>query len=140
MCLVAILLLPGFIALANDDVASVDSCASYKLLGNHIYDFGDIDMKDGPVSATFLVLSVGQNPMIITKSSTSCICTQVAYSQDVVFPGDTLKVEVTYDPFVAGTFKQSALISTNTHPYNYFRVYVKGNVVEGVEEKTKGGD
>lgn len=114
----------------TDETCAVESYASYQLIDHYIHDFGDVAIAGGPVSATFHVLSSGSSPMIVLSGSTTCVCTQVSQSQDIIYPGDTLQVVVTYNPFVAGTFKQSAVLSTNTYPYNYIRVYVKGNVIE----------
>ena len=115
---------------ADEASCILDSCAKYELLDYHIYDFGDVDIHCDSISAVFSVKSTGNAPMLILNGSTTCTCTDVAFSQDIVYPGDTADVIVTYHPFVIGSFKQSAVISTNTKPYDYFRVYIRGNVVE----------
>jgi len=115
---------------ADEASCAVDSCARYELLDYHIYDFGDVDIHCDSISAVFSVKSTGNTPMLILDGSTTCTCTDVAFSKDIVPTGDTVEIVVTYHPFVLGSFKQSAVVKTNTKPYSHFWLYVMGNVVE----------
>lgn len=128
------------LSMASIGSASADSCANYELLTHYSYDFGDVDINNDTITAVFLAKSTGSSPMIVVGGSTTCTCTRVTCLQDIVPPGDTLTIKVMYHPFVTGTFKQSAVVSTNTKPYNYIRVYISGNVVEGVQKESDGGE
>lgn len=120
---------------------SADSCACYELLTNHIIDLGEIDIDCDSISAEFLIRNVGNVPMIILEGSASCPCTSVFCSHDIVSPGDTLMVKLTYHPYTLGAFKQSAIVKTNTKPYSHFWLYIKGNVVESKpKDDLKDGD
>lgn len=116
--------------MADIDPTNADSCARYELLTDHIYDFGNVNINTDSISTEFLVRSTGNIPIIILEGSASCPCTSVMCSSDIVSPGDTLMVKLTYHPYTLGAFKQSAIVKTNTKPYSHFWLYVMGNVVE----------
>ena len=121
-------------AWADDIPCGTAKDARYEILGDFNYDFGDVDIQNDSIFTVFYVKSVGDAPMLILNGSTTCPCTQVACTQDIVQPGDTVGIIVTYHPIHSGPFKQSATVSTNTKPYSYFRVLIKGNVVEAVSK------
>ena len=43
-----------------------------------------------------LVTNTGSAPVWLTRVATSCTCTDVDYDEEVVMPGDTLTLRVTY--------------------------------------------
>jgi len=130
ICFIVIFIMTWCSVMADDGHCTADTCARFEIVGVAAYDFGDIPQDGGPVECSFEFKSVGNAPLLILAGSTTCPCTQVAYSQDVLPPGDSLTMTVTYDPSLRpGQFRQAAVLKTNASPYQLIRVYVTGNVI-----------
>lgn len=63
-----------------------------------VLEFGDIEEAKGPVTARAYLLNKGDDPLSITRVRTTCGCTGVDYYKDVINPGDSAFVDITYDP------------------------------------------
>lgn len=61
-----------------------------------VHDFGDISIKDGPVSCTFTMTNTGADTVAIFSVFTSCGCTSVDWTKEKIAPGATGKISVTY--------------------------------------------
>ncbi len=61
-------------------------------------DFGIIREADGIVKKIVKAVNVSSDSTFIISARTSCGCSGVDYSQDVIAPGDTADVVVSYDP------------------------------------------
>ena len=119
-------------AWADECSTKEDSCARFALACESRHDFGDIGQADGPVNCEFVINSVGDVPLIVVSAVTTCPCTQATTDKDVICPGDTLTVGVSYDPHLSpGPFEQVIILKTNAEPYNFIRLYVLGNIVAG---------
>lgn len=110
--------------------SATDTCAGYELIDGFSYNFGDVCLSDDSISHSFWILSSKPVPLIVISCSTTCPCTDVHCSQDVIEYGDSLEVKVIYHPYALGPFSQSAVLKTNVCPYRYIRLYIEGNVVE----------
>lgn len=130
---VAIMLLGIWNPSLADDYSSVeDTCARFEVSRESRHDFGDIGQADGPVKCAFAIKSVGGMPLIVLSTVTTCPCTQATVDKDVVIPGDSVNVIVTYNPHSdPGPFEQAIILKTNAEPYNFIRLYVCGNIVAG---------
>ena len=116
---------------AVEDRTSVDSCARFEIIGQYLYDVGNINSDTDTVSGSFWLKSIGNLPLIIVSSSTSCPCAQVFYDHDIISPGDSVEIKLTIGiGSHLGAFMQSVLLKTNTKPQDYVWFYIKGNVVE----------
>lgn len=62
------------------------------------FDFGTIKEADGPVTHAFTLKNVGNAPLVITRASASCGCTKPKFSTEPIAPGNSTKIEVTYNP------------------------------------------
>lgn len=71
--------------------------AEFKPLTGKI-DYGTINEEDGEQTATVYLVNTGSSPDMITRVRTTCGCTVAAYDEQVIQPGDTTWVEVTYNP------------------------------------------
>ena len=65
------------------------------------YDFGTIP-NDKAVTHVFEVRNVGRGKLEIAGVSTSCGCTTAEVDKRQLAPGETAKLEVTYDPQAHG--------------------------------------
>ena len=62
------------------------------------YNFGTIAEADGLASHTFEIKNTGDGPLVITRVTASCGCTQPEWTKEPVAPGKTGNVKVTYNP------------------------------------------
>lgn len=61
-------------------------------------DFGVIREDDGKVSRKVKAVNVSADSTFIISARTSCGCSAAEYSEEVIAPGDTTEVTVSYDP------------------------------------------
>ncbi|MDE7347779.1 MAG: DUF1573 domain-containing protein [Muribaculaceae bacterium] len=61
-------------------------------------DFGVINEEDGKVKRTVKAVNISQDSTFIISARTSCGCSAAEYPDDVLAPGDTAIVTLTYDP------------------------------------------
>ena len=93
-------------------------------------DFGRIKEEDGPVKRRFYIYNVDTVPQALLKIAPSCGCTAVDFQKESFAPGDSVWVDIIYDPELRpGKFEK------------YVRVYpVEGPMIrvpiEGVVEAT----
>ena len=92
------------------------------------YNFGTIAEADGYASHVFTIKNDGDAPLVITKITASCGCTQPEWSKAPIAPGKTSEVKVTYDPKGRpGPFYKTVSIASNGKKGN-FNLAIKGNV------------
>ena len=80
---------------------SVPSIAQIKVSGSaefdrDSYDFGDIVLGSGPVSCTFTLKNIGQEPLAIYSVVSSCGCTEAQWTKSPIKPGESGKISATY--------------------------------------------
>lgn len=93
-----------------------------------IYDFGTIAEADGPASHIFKIKNPGTSPLVITRITASCGCTQPEWSKEPIAPGKTGDVKVTYNPKGRpGPFYKTISIFSNGKAGSY-AVGIKGTV------------
>ncbi len=61
-------------------------------------DFGTIREEDGKVSQIVKAVNISPDSTFIISSRTSCGCSAAEYSDQMLAPGDTTEVIITYDP------------------------------------------
>ena len=61
-----------------------------------VHNFGDIQLKSGPVSCTFTITNTSSKPAVIYNVVSSCGCTDVKWTREPIMPGKNGKVSVTY--------------------------------------------
>ena len=64
---------------------------------NYVYDFGDIP-PDEIAETTVTILNKGTKDLVIKSVRASCGCTATNIGSDVIPPGKTTQLRVTYDP------------------------------------------
>lgn len=81
------------------------------------HDFGAFDESMGPVTAIFTFYNTGDEPLIVSGARANCGCTTPKLSADIVAPGDSATLSVTYDPAGRpGRFEKRVYVDTNTEP------------------------
>lgn len=92
------------------------------------YNFGTIAEADGLTSHTFLVKNTGNEPLVITRVTASCGCTQPEWTKSPIAPGKTGEVKVTYNPKGRpGPFYKTISVFSNGKKGRY-TLSIKGNV------------
>ncbi len=61
-------------------------------------DFGIIREEDGRETRTVKAINISSDSTFIISARTSCGCSAADYTTEVLAPGDTTEVSVTYDP------------------------------------------
>lgn len=61
-----------------------------------VYDWGDVTVKDGPLKCVFTFTNVSDAPVTVTSVRSSCGCTSVKWTTEVVGPGQSGTVEAVY--------------------------------------------
>lgn len=61
-----------------------------------IYDFGDVLVDSGPLTATFTLKNVGKAPFVIYQVVSSCGCTEAKWTKEPVQPGKSGEVTGIY--------------------------------------------
>lgn len=92
------------------------------------YNFGTIAEVDGLASHTFEIKNTGDGPLVITRVTASCGCTQPEWTKQPIAPGKTGNVKVTYNPKGRpGPFYKTISIFSNGKKGSY-TLAIKGNV------------
>lgn len=75
----------GWFSVGRERPATVSGPSSTSALvaENGSFDFGEVEMKRGVVSTTFVIRNSGDKPLEITKVYTSCMCTEAS----LILPG-----------------------------------------------------
>ena len=102
--------------------------ASITVVGEAVYDFGDIKESNGAVSHIFTLLNNGESPLSITNVVASCGCTQPVYSKEPIAPGKTTEIKATFDPSgQRGPFTKTINVYGNGMSGNYTLI-IKGDI------------
>lgn len=93
------------------------------------YNFGTIAEADGLASHTFVIKNTGDSPLVITRITASCGCTQPEWTKAPIAAGKTGDVKVTYNPKGRpGPFYKTISIFSNGKKGSY-TLAIKGNVI-----------
>lgn len=92
-------------------------------------DFGIIREEDGKQSRSVRAINISDSSTCIISARTSCGCSVAEYPEQILAPGDTTEITITYDPFNRpGQFLKTAKIFTGEERIgNSFKI--KGTVV-----------
>ena len=92
------------------------------------HDFGNIKESAGSVTHTFIVKNTGDAPLVITRVVASCGCTTPNFSKEPIAPGQSSKIEVTYNPAGRpGQFVKTVAVYSNGKD-GTFTLRIKGVV------------
>lgn len=61
-------------------------------------DLGRIEEKDGTVEGEFRFINNGDSSLFISRVKSTCGCTEIDYTKDLIHPGDTAKIHFRFDP------------------------------------------
>ena len=61
-----------------------------------VHDFGDVSVSDGPLTCTFTVTNVSNQPVAILEVVSSCGCTDVQWTREPLQPGKSGTISATF--------------------------------------------
>lgn len=61
-----------------------------------MHDFGDMNQNE-EVGAFFWVKNAGETPWVVKNVETGCNCTRVHYTQEPVQPGDSSRIDISFN-------------------------------------------
>ena len=117
------------ILLTASIASAQDKDASLVIVGDAVYDFGDIKEEAGPATHTFTVKNAGESPLIITRVQPSCGCTASDYTKEPIAAGKTGEISATFNPSgQRGAFTKTVSVFSNGKTGSYI-LTIKGNVI-----------
>lgn len=97
------------------------------------HDFGTFPEERDTVTCTMRLVNTGDTAMVITRVQTTCGCTVASYSRQVMQPGDTGSVTITYNArHIAGQFEKRVFVYTSGTPSRSV-LTIRGNVIGSPE-------
>ena len=137
--ILAVLALMTFLAASQMRTATASTLMSMAVPENQAeikfdtvrVDLGTFSEKQGEQHCTFTFTNVGTAPLIINQAFASCGCTVPTYTKDPIKPGETGKIDVTYNGRgkFPGRFSKTITIRSNA------RTEIVRLVVEGTMTK-----
>lgn len=96
-------------------------------------DFGIIREEDGKATRKVKAVNIASDTTFIISARTSCGCSAAEYPQDMIAPGDTVEVSITYDPVNRpGKFLKTARFFTGEERIGN-SIKLSGTVIPGKE-------
>jgi hypothetical protein len=102
----------AFVALvfANIVIAQTPTKVSDKVkFASELVDLGTVK-QGNPVTGTFTLTNIGQEPLIIESVTPGCGCTKSDYTKEPIMPGKTGTITATYNAAAAGNFSKMVTI------------------------------
>lgn len=98
-----------------------------------IIEFGELEFS-GEGEDVFVFANNGNAPLLITHVKSTCGCTIPEWSKEPVNPGDTGRIQVSYDTHRIGQFKKSIYVYSNAAG-GARRLHISGEVLRPEESE-----
>ena len=99
-------------------------------LQEDVYDFGVME-RGQRGNHVFLLKNAGQGELVLRKGISTCTCTFSEVPDQVVLPGETAEVKITWEVKSSGSrFRESATIFTNDSNRGLVELFVVGQIIE----------
>lgn len=102
-------LLLGFLALSSTTLFAQKKADDVAKFNVESFDFGKIK-QSVPVTATFVVTNIGNEPLIIDQATPSCGCTVSDYTKAPVAPGKTGTIKATFNAAAVGPIDKTITV------------------------------
>lgn len=79
---------------------------------SELIDLGEIP-QNKPKSIEFEFKNTGKTAVVITNVKASCGCTATDYTKTPIQPGETAKINATYNAAAKGAFSKTVTVTTN---------------------------
>ena len=102
--------LSAFTALVFANIIMAQTKVADKVkFASEIVDLGTIK-QGNPVTGTFTLTNIGNEPLIIESVTPGCGCTKSDYTKEPILPGKTGTITATYNAATAGNFSKTVYI------------------------------
>jgi hypothetical protein len=81
--------------------------------GNNIYDWGQIDTKGKPLTATIKIYNKGNETLNISQVKPDCGCTTAPLDKNNIEPNDFATLSISLTPYSDGPLYKSIVIASN---------------------------
>jgi hypothetical protein len=108
-----LMLLAAMAAMVAPAFAASPAGAPAIKFAHTLHDYGRIAFDGGTRIHGFVFYNKGTAPLIIMKTHTSCVCSEVTFPPRPVMPGDSALIRVKYDPS-----KQKGAFFKTIHVYS----------------------
>jgi hypothetical protein len=102
-------ILLGFLALSSTTLFAQKKADNVAKFNVETFDFGKIK-QNVPVTATFVVTNIGNEPLIIDQATPSCGCTVSDYTKAPVAPGKTGTIKATFNAAAVGPIDKTITV------------------------------
>jgi hypothetical protein len=103
-------LFSAFIALVVANIVIAQTKVADKVkFASEIVDLGTVK-QGNPVTGTFTLTNIGQEPLIIESVTPGCGCTKSDYTKEPIMAGKTGTITATYNAAAAGNFSKTIYI------------------------------
>lgn len=103
-------LFSAFVALVFANIVMAQTKVADKVkFASEIVDLGTVK-QGNPVTGTFTLTNIGQEPLIIESVTPGCGCTKSDYTKEPIMPGKTGNITATYNAAAAGNFSKTVYI------------------------------
>lgn len=94
-----------------------------------VFDFGEVQEKDGVVSHTFVFTNTSNKLVAIEDTYSGCGCATSDFSKEPIPPGKAREVTVTFNPRNRPGFFSKEITVLFNNRANYTRIWIKGTVI-----------
>lgn len=100
----------AFVALVFANIVMAQTKVADKVkFASELVDLGQVK-QGNPVTGTFTLTNIGQEPLIIESVTPGCGCTKSDYTKEPIMPGKTGTITATYNAAAAGNFSKMVTI------------------------------
>ena len=105
-------------------------------LAEDMHDFGNIPRRGGDAAWRFEFVNDGDEPLIITRVTTTCTCLKYKYPRRPIAPGQHGHIDVSYQPHKTepGTFHRVVKVYSNSTS-GVRMLIVQGNSIDNRRRK-----
>ncbi|MDR1525527.1 MAG: DUF1573 domain-containing protein [Tannerella sp.] len=120
--------LSNIVVKAQESLVKEENTDTTAVFNRVVHDFKTVSESGGLIECEFTLTNTGDNPLVITKVTTSCGCTASDWTKEPIGAGKQGFVKVSFDPKGRkGEFVKSLTVFTNGNPSS-LRLKIKGNI------------
>ncbi len=97
------------------------------------YDAGKTNKDKAPVHYQYVFQNTGNIPISILRVETDCACITSFYTTTPVYPGETGRIKVSFDPIRPGPYEKKFVAITDAYPRTH-ELTLKGYIMPSASE------